>query len=159
MPPSLTRILLICCLLFSLIAKGAAQASQQKPGHGELYSELYTMDSLLFKAFNTRDLATLRTYFSNDLELYQDNVGVRNYGQAMDAFKGLFSREYILTRELVKGSMEVYPIKDFGAIQSGLHTFSHVENGKLEKGTFKFMHVWEKTKEGWKIKRLITYDH
>lgn len=159
MPPSLTRILLICCLLFSLIAKSAAQASQQKPGHGELYGELYTMDSLLFRAFNTRDLASLRTYFSTDLELYQDNVGVRNYEQAMEAFKGLFSREYILTRELVKGSMEVYPIKDFGAIQAGLHTFSHVENGKLEKGTFKFMHVWEKTKTGWKIKRLITYDH
>lgn len=159
MPPSLTRTLLICCLLFSLIAKGAAQATHQEPGHGSLYKELYTMDSLLFKAFNTRDLASLRTYFSTDLELYQDNVGVRNYEQAMDAFQGLFSREYLLTRELVKGSMEVYPIKDFGAIQSGLHTFSHVENGKLEKGTFKFMHVWEKTKEGWKIKRLITYDH
>lgn len=159
MPPSLTRILLICCLLFSLIAKGAAQSSHQPPGQGALYAELYTMDSLLFKAFNTRDLAKLRTYFSTDLELYQDNAGVRNYEQAMEAFKGLFSREYILTRELVKGSMEVYPIKDFGAIQSGLHTFSHVENGKPEKGTFKFMHVWEKTKEGWKIKRLITYDH
>lgn len=159
MPPSLTRILLICFLLLSLIAKGAAQSSQEKPGHEALYGELYTMDSLLFKAFNTRNLASLRTYFSTDLELYQDNVGVRNYEQAMDAFKGLFSREYILTRELVKGSMEVYPIKDFGAIQSGLHTFSHVENGKLEKGIFKFMHVWEKTKAGWKIKRLITYDH
>jgi hypothetical protein len=159
MPPSLTRVLLICCLLFSLIAKGSAQSQEQKPGHAPLYRELYNMDSLLFAAFNTRDLASLRTYFATDLELYQDNVGVRNYEQAMEAFKGLFSRDYVLTRELVKGSMEVYPIKDFGAIQTGLHTFSHVENGKLEKGTFKFMHVWQQTKEGWKIKRLITYDH
>ncbi len=159
MPPSLTRILLICCLLFSLLAKGAAQSQEQKHGQGPLYRELYTMDSLLFTAFNTRDITQLQTYFSTDLELYQDNAGVRNYEQAMEAFKGLFTRDYILIRELVKGSMEVYPIKDFGAIQTGLHTFSHVENGKLEKGTFKFMHVWQQTKAGWKIKRLITYDH
>jgi hypothetical protein len=28
-----------------------------------------------------------------------------------------------VTRELVKGSVEVYPIKNFGAIEIGLHKF------------------------------------
>jgi hypothetical protein len=28
-----------------------------------------------------------------------------------------------VTRELVKGSIEVYPVKDFGAIEIGLHKF------------------------------------
>jgi ketosteroid isomerase-like protein len=55
--------------------------------------------------------------------------------------------------------MEVYPIKDFGAIQTASHIFSHVENGKLEKGTFKFVHIWKKENGSWKVCRVITYDH
>lgn len=27
----------------------------------------------------------------------------------------------------------------------------------LERGTF--MHVWEKVEQGWRIKRVISYDH
>lgn len=156
---SLNRILLACFLLFSLVARGAAQSHEQDTQAGPLYRELATMDSLLFQAFNTRDLEGMKKYFSTGLEVYQDNAGFRNYEETMASFKELFAKEYILTRELVKGSMEVYPIKAFGAIQTGLHTFSHREEGKMVRGTFKFLHVWEKTSEGWKIKRLITYDH
>lgn len=159
MPKSITRILLFCFLFFSLVAKGAAQEHKYEPANGPLYEELFRMDSLLFAAFNSRNIEKLKQYFSVGLELYQDNAGVRNYLETMEGFASVFSKDYILNRELVKGSMEMYPIKDFGAIQSGLHTFSHVENGKMERATFKFMHIWEKTKEGWKIKRLITYDH
>lgn len=159
MPTSLNRILLICFLLFSLVARGAAQPHKQDAHAGPLYRELATMDSLLFRAFNTRDLDGMKKYFSTDLEVYQDNTGFRSYGETMASFKELFAKEYVLTRELVQGSMEVYPIQAFGAIQTGLHTFSHREEGKMVRGTFKFLHVWEKTPEGWKIKRLITYDH
>lgn len=159
MPTSLNRILLICFLLFSLVARGAAQTHKQDAHAGPLYRELVTMDSLLFRAFNTRDLDGMKKYFSTDLEVYQDNTGFRSYGETMTSFKELFTKDYVLTRELVQGSMEVYPIRDFGAIQTGLHVFSHMEDGKMVRGTFKFLHVWEKTREGWKIKRLITYDH
>lgn len=159
MPTSLNRILLICFLLFSLVARGAAQTHKQDAHAGTLYRELVTMDSLLFRAFNTRDLDGMKKYFSTDLEVYQDNTGFRSYGETMASFKELFTKDYVLTRELVQGSMEVYPIQDFGAIQTGLHVFSHMEDGKMVRGTFKFLHVWEKTREGWKIKRLITYDH
>jgi hypothetical protein len=72
----------------------------------------------------------------------------------MEGFKNLFTRDYVLTREMVKGSMEVYPIKDFGAIQTASHVFSHVENGKPEKGTFKFMHIWKKENGAWKVSRI-----
>lgn len=159
MPNSLTRILLVCFLLFSLIVKGAAQPDKKEPEKETLYHEIAKMDSLLFRAFNSRDLESLKHFFTTDLELYQDNTGVRNYRQTVEAFGELFKKEYVLDRQLVKGSMEVYPIKDFGAIQSGLHQFCHTENGKQECAVFKFMHVWQQTKDGWKISRLITYDH
>lgn len=124
-----------------------------------LYNTLLSQDSILFAAFNNRNLEILKTFFSDKLEIYQDNIGVRNYEQSIDAFRGLFSQDYVLTRHLVKESLEVYPIKDYGAIETGSHTFCHTENGKLECGTFKFVHIWEHQNGQWKITRIITYDH
>ncbi len=159
MTNSLTRLLLVFFLLFSLVVKSTAQSNNNGTGKETLYHEIATIDSLLFQAFNSRDLESLKHFFTTDLELYQDNTGVRNYQQTVDAFGELFKKDYVLVRQLIKGTMEVYPIKDFGAIQSGLHQFCHTENGKKECAVFKFMHVWQNTKDGWKISRLITYDH
>ena len=64
-----------------------------------------------------------------------------------------------LKRELVKGSLEVYPIPGYGAMEIGAHTFCHIENGKQECGTFKFVHIWQKNKEGWQITRVVSYGH
>jgi hypothetical protein len=129
------------------------------PVDKNLFDTIVLQDSLLFAAFNARDLEKMKAYFSIDLEVYQDNTGVRSFEETIAAFQGLFEKDYVLTRELEAGTMEVYPIKDFGAIETGKHTFSHIENGKLEEATFKFVHIWEKKDGGWKITRLITYDH
>lgn len=71
----------------------------------------------------------------------------------------MFKNENKLTRLLVKGSLEVHPIKDFGAIEIGIHQFRHIENGKEEIGTFKFLAIWKKINNEWKITRMISYDH
>jgi hypothetical protein len=59
----------------------------------------------------------------------------------------------------VEGSLEVHPIKDFGAIHIGKHTFCHWENEKNDCGTFKFLMIWQKKNGGWKISRVVSYDH
>ncbi len=155
------KLSIFLALIFSLIYSNQLQAQAIKKSNtsNTLQFEIAGMDSLLFVAFNNRDLDKMKTFFSTELELYQDNDGVKNYVQTIEGFKSLFSRDYILRREFIKGSLEVFPIKDFGAIQTGKHQFCHVENGKMECAIFKFLHIWEKTGEGWKIKRLITYDH
>jgi ketosteroid isomerase-like protein len=126
---------------------------------GPLFHEIAHLDSIQFAAFNARDLAQLMNYFDSSLELYQDNTGVRNYEQTKQAFGSLFKMNYVLTRKLVPGTMEVYPIKDYGAIETGQHTFSHVENGQLQAGTYKFMQIWQKKDGTWKVTREITYGH
>ena len=45
---------------------------------GPLYQEIAQLDSLQFGAFNARNLDQLMCYFDRQLELYQDNTGVRN---------------------------------------------------------------------------------
>ena len=129
------------------------------PNSGLLYSEIAHMDSLLFDGFNSRNVDKMKVFFDPSLELYQDNIGVRNYKETVEAFSKLFKQDNILTRKLVPGSMEVYPIKGYGAIQTGMHTFSHIENGKPVAATFKFMNIWHKKGNDWKITRLVTYDH
>lgn len=156
MPLQFRYRFLLVSLFCALVLLIKAQPAHPDP---VLYKTIHEQDSLLFTAFNSRNIQALSKFFSMDLELYQDNTGVRNYQQTMDAFADLFKKDYVLTRELVAGSMEVYPIKGFGAIETGSHRFSHIENGKPESAVFKFTHIWEKTAEGWKIKRLITYDH
>jgi ketosteroid isomerase-like protein len=131
----------------------APSASQQ------LYNEIERMDGVLFDAFNTQNLNKLKTLFTDDLEFYQDNEGLALYQQTMKDFKSMFEQNNKLRRELVKGSLEVYPIKNFGAIEIGLHKFCHLEDGKDECGTFKFVHVWQNKNGEWKISRVISYNH
>jgi len=133
--------------------------SIKTPASTELFNEIAHMDSVLFNAFNTQDLEKLKTCFSEDLEFYHDLGGLTNYQENIQAFKNLFAQNKGLKRELVKGSMEVYAVKNYGAIQVGQHTFCHVENGKNDCGTFKFVHVWQKKDGQWKITRVISYDH
>jgi hypothetical protein len=114
------------------------------PNTQTLYEEIAYMDSLLFFAFNTRNLDKLKVLFTEDLEFYHDTAGLGSYEQNMASSERLVRQNNDLRRELVKGSLEVYPIKDYGAIEIGMHTFCHTENGQKDCGTFKFVHIWRK---------------
>jgi len=129
------------------------------PADKSLYETILKQDSMLFEAFNTRNLTALKSYFTNNLEVYQDNTGFRNYDETVQAFAGLFKMDYVLTRRPIIESIEVYPIKDYGAIETGQHTFCHTENEKLECATYKFVHIWENKDGKWKIAKIITYGH
>ena len=115
----------------------------------------------MFDAFNKRDISVLKGFFSDELEFYHDLGGVTNYTQNMDAFERTFLSERKLRRELVKGSVEVYPIKDFGAVETGVHRFYVTEKGQKEKlsSEAKFVHLWQKRNGEWKITRIISYAH
>ena len=116
-------------------------------------------ESALFSAFNQRDLTRVMSFFTRDLEFYQDNEGVATYAQTKKDFGQMFGQADRIRRELVPGSLEVFPIKNYGAMQVGRHRFCHVENGKEECGTFSFVHIWRRTDRGWQIARAISYGH
>ena len=135
----------------------APRVAAQAPN--DLRAAIAAADSALFTAYNQRDLAKLQSFFTPDLEFYQDNEGVENYSQTMKDFRQMFGQPSPIHRELVPGSLEVYPIKNYGAMEVGRHRFCHVENGKDDCGTFSFVHIWRQTKTGWKISRVISYGH
>ncbi|MGN8069544.1 DUF4440 domain-containing protein [Mucilaginibacter sp. 22184] len=137
-----------------------AQATQKHVDQ-KLYNTILHMDSVCFDAYNNRDLETLKKVFSKDLEFYHDLGGLTNYEQNIQAFERTFAQNKVsgMKRELVKGSLEVYPIKDYGAIEVGVHRFTHMEDGKQVVGLMKFLHVWQYKNNEWKITRIVSYDH
>ena len=63
-------------------------------------------------------------------------------------------------RELVEDSMKVYPMNQYGALQTGKHMFYQFRNGQFEfTESAIFTHLWKKTDEGWKLTRVYSYDH
>lgn len=135
------------------LASSGASSSQQ------LYDEVKHLDAVLSEAFNKHDVNKLKSLFADDLEFYQDNEGLVGYEQTVKDFESMFAQGNNMTRELVGNSLEVYPIKDYGAIEMGAHRFCHIESGKNECGTFRFVHVWQKKDGEWKISRAISYAH
>lgn len=129
------------------------------PTDSALFGKIKTLDSLMFNAYNHQNLPKMKSYFTDDLEWYQDNGGLLNNETVFTNFQSIFDKKDKLTRELVYGTLEVIPIKGFGAIEIGKHRFKHMENGKLEIGTFRFMMIWKNTNGIWQISRVVSFDH
>jgi hypothetical protein len=159
----LCKYVLIVSIALISATNTDAQTQKDSIAAKALYNEIAQMDSILFNAFNTQNIEKMRTLFTEDLEWYQDNGGLLPYKTVLDNFNGMFENFKKLNtpirRELVQGSLEVHPIKDFGAIHIGKHTFCHWENGKNDCGTFKFLIIWHKKEGAWKISRVVSYDH
>lgn len=149
--------ILICSVL------GSATFSQTKsctPVSRELYHTIMERDSTLFSAANSGDIDKLKTFFTKDLEFFHETGGLAGYEETVDNFRRVAKNYAYTKRVLVPGTVEVYPVKDYGAIQSGVHQFCRLENGVLTHcGTFKFVHIWKHTDEGWMISRVVSYGH
>ena len=152
-------LLLLSCLIYSSVSAQNQTEKKVVITEKELFSKVANLDSSLFAAYNSKNLDLMKTYFTLDLEWYQDNGGLIGYEKVFSNFQSIFNREYDLTRNLIKESLEVHPIEGYGAIEIGKHQFKHIENGKLEIGTFKFLMIWKNENGNWKITRVISYDH
>ena len=157
----LSKITIAIFLFLGLSHTNPIRAQEKKvaPTSTELYREIEAMDAAMFDAFNTQNLQKFQSLFTDDLEWFQDNGGLIPYKTVFENFANTFKKDFKLTRQLVKGSLEVHPIKDYGAIEIGIHQFRHIENGKEETGTFKFLMIWQKKDGQWKISRVVSYDH
>ena len=124
---------------------------------GPLFDELARLDSLMFDAsFVQCDIEARNALFTDDVEFYHDKNG---FSAGADVRKPITEcpRDQGLTRELVAGSLEVYPLDDYGAVQTGTHRFR--EAGAPGATVARFVHVWKKENGTWKISRVLSFDH
>ena len=146
------------------------QAEAQVNDSSELFLTLKTNDSLLFnKGFNQCDTSQFEKFIAEDFEFYHDKAGITASKEDFmkNIYNGLCSptNQSKSRRELVEGSLEVFPLYKngvlYGAIQKGEHKFFESYNGNPEtKGSIaKFTHLWIKENDNWKIKRVLSYNH
>lgn len=140
-----------------------AQGSNER----ELFHILKEKDSILFHGFNTCNTVPFEQLISDNFEFYHDEGGVTSSKAAfIDGFKkNVCSLNYKARRELVEGSLEVYPLKKngvlYGAVQTGRHRFYAIEKDKPEYLTSvaKFTNLWQLEHGEWKLSRTVSYDH
>ena len=134
----------------------------------ELFQTLRAKDSLLFNVgFNTCDISQFRALVSEDMEFYHDQSGITNSkaGFIDNTENGLCKLDYKARRELVEGSLKVFPMKNngelYGAIQTGEHRFyaKYPDQEEVLTSTAKFTHLWLLEDGGWRLARVLSYDH
>jgi len=134
-----------------------------------LFDEIAAADKALFDAvFNTCDVKALRELVADDFEFYHDKDGLSETTGAKfvdDVAKHCERIEkgvdFRARRDLVKGSMAVYPLNNYGAVETGRHDFYAIEAGKPDRMTesAQFLHLWKKDGDRWKLTRVVSYDH
>jgi hypothetical protein len=141
------------------IQSAIGQQTAYEPKDPKLYKTIMHMDSVMFDAFNSHNLEVMKTLFATNLEFYHDKGGLADYSSTINSFKSVFASTPDLRRELVPGTMEVYPIPGYGAVEMGIHRFIHVENGQTQIGLYKFIHTWQYKDNQWKVTRVVSVGH
>jgi len=140
--------------LLLLAPVAASAASDADP---VLTAEVAALDEKLFGAYNRCDLDAFARLFSSDVEFYHDEGGL-TIGRDIVVEN---TRKYIcgkVERVLIPGTLKVYPIKGFGAIEEGQHTFKSIAAGE-GGGIAKFVMIWKKTGDQWQVTRVLSYGH
>jgi hypothetical protein len=150
------KIVLLSVIAFFIYSKAHSQeAYTYKPESQELYNAIVHMDSVYFNAYNSCDMKTQAAIYSDSIEFYHDKGGLMTSKKdLLDAIQKNICGK--VTRVLVKGSIEVYPIKGYGAVEIALHRFINHEEGNSESKPDKFIVVWRHKDDKWQITRVIS---
>ncbi len=151
---------ILLALLVSLFISNSVTAQSQdsyvyKPESLELYNAIVQMDSVYFTAYNTCDMDKQAAIYADSIEFYHDGGGLETSKTALLASikKNICGK---VTRTLIKGSIEVYQIPNFGAVEIGLHRFiNHAENNSVSRPD-KFIIIWRHRTDKWQITRVVS---
>ncbi len=152
-----TILLLPVFVVFAFAADVPSLESIQS--QEQLNKAVASLDAALFDTYNRCELDKFAAFFTEDVEFYHDQTGL-SAGKAalIGALKNNICGK--VTRELVPGTLQVYPIKGYGAVEMGVHRFHHPGHEDTKGvGEGRFIHLWQYKDGAWKITRVISYDH
>ncbi len=154
----------ICTLSVALLLSSCSSPQNSyrltknyRPDDPALYKTILALDSAFFEAYNTCDINLDRysAFYTEDIEFYHDKGGFANSKQEIVES----TKKYVcgkVTRELVKGSVEVYPVPGYGAIEIGLHKFHNREEPDHKPHIGRFTIIWRQETGEWKIAKVIS---
>jgi len=135
----------------------------------EMFDQIAASDKALFDVvFGSCDLEVLKGLVADDFEFYHDKDGLSETSGAKfiadvaahcERLKQ--GTDFRARRELVAGSLAVYPLNKYGAVETGRHNFYAIEDGKPDRMTesAQFLHIWKNVDGKWKLTRVVSYDH
>ena len=162
MPLLLTSIVALG-LSLQLTAAAADDPALDESGQtdGALYETLEALDSALFQAgFVDCDADAANAIFTEQVEFYHDQTGFTAGEQTRDDIRRLTENcpaGQGITRTLQPGSLRVYPIQHYGAVQTGVHRFE--KSGESHRTVARFVHLWQQRGEEWRLARVLSFDH
>jgi ketosteroid isomerase-like protein len=147
---------ILALFILFLSREASAQTNNEVLEIDLLKNEIIKMDSLLFEvAFNHCDAAAFKKIIADDIEFYDDRFGLNlSKENEIKSLTEKCARPEKLTRKL--NSCTIDKLGDFGAVQLGEHTF-YIDG--IPEGTGKFIHIWERKDNDWKLKRIVSYEH
>lgn len=156
------KLFFLSCLSLLIISCSSSKQNNANIYHytiddQKLYDTISKLDSIFFSYYNTcdRNLDSYTAFYSDSLEFYHDKGGFQNSKAEVVAGTKKFVCGKV-TRELIKGSVEVYPIPNYGAIEIGLHQFINNQEPDAKPHPGRFTIIWQHTSSDWKIRKVIS---
>ena len=126
-----------------------------KPIDIALQDKIEELDNIFFTAYNNCDLEKQASLIAEDIEFYHDQGGLMtSKADIIEATKNNICGK--VTRELIEGSIEVYPINNFGAVQIGYHKFFNNQEPDAISKPSKFIAIWKNVNESWQMCRIVS---
>lgn len=127
-----------------------------------LFKTVSRLDTELFDSFNhcssLEELQKHAGYLAPNLEFYHDNGGV-TWSRHDYVAKTKMNVCGNFRRHLIQGSLQVFSIKNYGAIEQGRHKFCYIKTGKCF-GEALFFIMWHHLEDGkWQATRIFSYGH
>jgi hypothetical protein len=126
------------------------------------------LDRQFWEAYNRCDVGGMGEHLTDDVEFYHDRGGrIAGRPAFLEALKtGLCGNSASrLRRDAVPDTVKLFPLRErgalYGAILSGEHLFYVIDQGKPPRldGRARFTHLWILRDGGWRMSRILSYDH
>ena len=146
-------------LAVAALAAGAASAATAAAA--DLTATVTALDAALFTAYNHCDLTALGGMVADDLEFYHDQTGL---SRGREVFLESIRKNICgkVHRDLLPATLEVYPLKSYGAVEIGAHVFCEAKLARCDEsksGVARFVMLWREEGGHWTLTRVISYDH
>lgn len=150
------QLLPILLSLLSLFSVAQVQEiPEYKPADTTLYNTIKAKDKQFFDAYNNCDLETQAELLSEDIEFFHDVSGLST--SKADILKATETNICgKVKRILIEGSIEVYKINNYGAVEIGYHKFFNAKEPNSKSIPSKFIVIWKLTDENWQMTKIIS---
>jgi Domain of unknown function (DUF4440) len=156
----LAALLVPLFLSGGLLAQSKVAGLENIKNQDDLDKAITELDTQLFDAYNHCDLKKFDSLLADDVEFYHDQGGVTlGHEKLTESIKNNICTGDT-QRVLVPGTLKIYYMKGYGAIEMGVHRFLHPKTEAMNgTGEASFVQLWRYQDGAWKLTRVLSYDH